>query len=345
MKIIINGKFLSQRITGVQRYAREILCELDKICTNLSVELVAPQNVEFPNFNNIKCVNYGKRSGTLWEQLDFAKYVRKSKGISLNLCNSAPLFCKKIVVIHDVKVKVHPEYFSKKFALWYKILFNNATKKARHIITVSQFSKSEIIKHYKVLEDKISVIYNAWQHYLKVEENNGALDKYSLNANDYFFAMCSLEPNKNLNWILNVAKNNSNCNFAVAGGFNKSVFSDNSYDIPSNVRLIGYVNDDDAKYLLKNCKAFLFPTFYEGFGIPPIEALVAGANKLIVTDSEVMHEVLGDAPIYINPNKYDYNLNELISDSKPILNAEEILNKYSWKKSAQELYKLLIKLS
>lgn len=181
MKVIINGRFLIHRVTGVERYAREILLELDKLIAPERMEMAVPSEVEdIPVYKNIKVVKIGRLHNRLWEHISFPWYVYTQKGISLNLCNVAPLLAPGIVCIHDVKVKVTPQYFSKKFLLWYNLLLRNAAKRARKIITVSEFSKTEIIKYFKVLPEKITVIPNAWQHYERIRYDENALIKYGL---------------------------------------------------------------------------------------------------------------------------------------------------------------------
>ena len=337
MKVIINGRFLIHRITGVERYAREILAELDKIIEPKSIELAVPPEAEdVPVYKNIKVVKTGKLHNRLWEHISFPWYVHTQKGISLNLCNVAPIPAPGIVCIHDVKVKATPQYFSKKFLMWYNLLLKNATKRAKLIITVSEFSKSEIVKYFRVSSDKITVIPNAWQHYERIAYDENALNKYGLEEGNYYFSMCSLEPNKNFKWIAEEAKENSDAIFAVAGSINKKVFADGlGFDCPENMKLLGYVSDEEAKTMMRDCKAFLFPTFYEGFGIPPLEAMSAGAKNIYVSDTTVMHEVFGDSVQYIDPDCYDNVFENNIEVSEDEIN--KTLEKYSWKKSAEKL--------
>ena len=338
MQIIINGRFLLHRITGVERYAHEILSELDRIIAPGEAEMaVPPETKNIPDYKNIKVVKVGKLHNRLWEHVSFPAYVRKRNGISLNLCNVAPLPNPGIVCIHDVKIKACPQYFSKKFILWYNLLFFNAIKRAKKIITVSEFSKKELCKYYSVDPKRIEVIPDAWQHYDRVDYDEGALEKYGLQKEEFFFSMCSLEPNKNFRWIAEAAKSSPNQVFAVAGSINKTVFAEGlGFECPENMKLLGYVSDEEAKTLMRDCKAFLFPTFYEGFGIPPLEALCAGAKCVVVSDTEVMHEIFEDAVNYINPNK---------QEAIPTTNrkgAKKILAKYSWERvSAPLLLKLL----
>lgn len=341
MKVIINGRFFIHRITGVERYAREILTELDKIIEPKSVELAIPSEVEkIPTYRNIVVVKVGKLHNRLWEHISFPLYVRLQNGISLNLCNVAPISSPGIVCIHDVKIKATPQYFSKMFLLWYNLLLTNETRRAKRVITVSEFSKSEIMKYFEIDQDKISVIPNAWQHFERIGYDENALVKYSLDKNNYFFSMCSLEPNKNFKWIAEVAKRNPNNIFAVSGSINDQIFAKGmGFKRPENMKLLGYVSDEEAKTLMRDCKAFLFPTFYEGFGIPPLEAISAGAKQVIVSNTDVMHEIFGMGVQYIDPYQFELFLDPNIKEK----DMEEVLNKYSWKKSAKKLKMVLEK--
>ena len=100
----------------------------------------------------------------------------------------------------------------------------------------------------------------------------------------------------------------------------------------------GYASDQLAKTLMKFCKAFIFPSYYEGFGIPPLEALSLGA-KVIVSNTASLPEIFGNSAYYISPDNADIDLNELIS--KPVADADEVLSKYSWEKSAKQLLDIL----
>lgn len=342
MKAIINGKFLTQKITGVQRYAREILLELDKIVNTNEIEIAVPNDdlIDTPSYKNISIVKVGKLKGNLWEQISFPLYVAKQNGVSINLCNTSPLLKPGIVCIHDVKINATPQYFNKNFVLWYRLLFYNTAKRAKKIITVSEFSKSEIIKYYGVDKEKIVVIPNAWQHFERIEYDENTLNKYNLESKRYYFAMSSLEPNKNFKWIAEAAKNNPDELFVVSGSINKKVFSENfSMDNVNNLKFLGYVSDPEAKTLMRECKAFLFPSFYEGFGIPPLEAIVAGATHIIVSDTPCMHEIYEKYACYIDPNDWDVNIDDLVS--KDQINLKEVQNKYSWKISAEKILAVL----
>lgn len=339
-KIIVNGRFLIHQITGVERYAREILLELDKIAAPGEIEMaVPPDATELPVYKNIEIIKVGRLNNRLWEHLSFPHYVKKKNGISLNLCNVAPLPEPGIVCLFDAKIKVHPEFFSKIFLLWYNLLFWNATKRAQLILTDSEAAKKDLQKYYSFLDThRIKVIYPGWQHYKRISYDESTLEKYSLKRENYYFAMGSLEPNKNFKWVAEVAKENPDQIFVVSGSINKKIFANGlGFDCPANMKLIGYAGDEEVKTLMRDCKAFLFPSFYEGFGIPPLEAISAGAKRVIVSDTDVMHEIFEDSVEYVDPKKYNYSLTGLHTK----VSRDKILRKYSWKNSAEQLYDLL----
>lgn len=342
MKIIVNGRFLLHQITGVERYAREIIAELDKMVVPGVVQLAIPPEVEnIPLYDNIGVIKIGKFHNHAWEHISLPLYAKREKGILLNLCNVAPLLSPGVVCIHDMKIKTTPQYFNKIFLLWYRLIFFNAIKRSSMIITVSEFSKKEICKYYHIKEEKIHVVPNAWQHYERINIDENVLAFFNLEKGKYYFSLSSLEPNKNFKWVAETARHNSNQIFVIAGLANKTIFAENSeFNYPKNIKFLGYVSDEKAKALMKYCKAFLFPTFYEGFGIPPLEAISAGTKHIIVSDTEVMHEIYKDLAIYIDPYCPCTNLDDLFVNES-IAAKQEVLKRYSWKKSANLLWKLL----
>lgn len=342
-RIIINGKFLSQKITGVQRYAREMTMEMDRLCEKGEVILaVNKRAVDIPDYKNISVKKIGLFSDNLWEQISLPFFVLRSRGICINLCNMVPILTPHIAVIHDVSFKVNKNFFSKKFALWYNFVFWLSMRRIKRIITVSRFSAEEIAREYDIDLNNIVVTYNGWQHMEKASHNSpeqDTLKKYGLEKEKFFFSMSSLAPNKNLKWIAAAAKDNPDYVFAVSGIVNTKVFGNAvNFEIPRNLKLLGYVSDCEAKELIRGCRAFLFPTFYEGFGIPPLEALSIDA-KAIVSDRSCMREIFGDAVYYVDPDDPRVCFDELLN--KPVGDAGGLLKKYSWEKSANILWKTI----
>ena len=160
--------------------------------------------------------------------------------------------------------------------------------------------------------------------------NFSILKKYGLERKKYFYALSSLSPNKNFKWILEEARQNPKETFVISG-MKIELFSDADLgDKPDNVIFTGYIRDEQVKALLSECKTFLFPTWYEGFGIPPLEALSCG-TKITVSDIPVMHEIYGNCANYIDPHTATYRGEELLGRND---HYEKILAKYSWKKTA-----------
>lgn len=344
VKIVINGKFFSQTVTGVQRYAREILSELDCLCPpdNGSAEfieliLAVDKNADnIPRYENIKVRRFGGFKGNLWEQFSLPLFALKEKAVCVSLCNMAPILKPDIVVIHDVSFKVNKRFFSKKFAFWYNFVFRAIIRRIKRIITVSEFSRGEIAREYEIDPSEITVAYNGWQHFDRTEADGNALERFGLEPQKYCFAMSSLAPNKNFRWIAENARRNPDMTYAVSGAINRKVFGDIfDFEKPENLRFLGYVSDGEAKSLMQGCCLFLFPTFYEGFGIPPLEAITVG-TRIAVSDASCMREIFGDNAAYLNPNDPDIDIHQLIQSAPEP--DRQLLDRYSWAGSAEILY-------
>lgn len=341
-KIIINGKIFTKKyITGVQRYTLEILKELDKLIEKDEIEICVPQSAtNIPNYKNFKIVKYSHLKNILWEQFAFPLYVKKNKGISVNLGNVSPWIEPGIVCIHDINCIKNPHNFQFKMRTWYSILFKRAMKKAKQVITVSEFCKKEMLDYYKVLESQIQVTYNSWEHFKEIESDNKVFEKFpQLLQKDFFFSLGTLTKHKNLEWVLRVAKRNPQYLFAISGWVNIKKFKKKlDLETPDNVIYLGYLSDGEVKAIYQKEKALLFPALYEGFGLPPIEALSVG-SKIVVADIPCMHEVFDNGAIYIDPYKYDVNLDDVLNTD--VCDPELILQKYSWKKSAERLLSII----
>ena len=145
---------------------------------------------------------------------------------------------------------------------------------------------------------------------------------------------------KNVKWVIEYAKKNPKDMFVLSG----KIPADDSYDLSyanslDNVKYLGYISDEQIVALYKNCKAFIFPSIYEGFGMPPMEAMAVGA-KAIVSKASCLPEVYEDTVFYIDPFDTNINLDKLLRE-QPVSSAEKVLNKYSWKASAEGVYDVI----
>lgn len=328
--------FYGQKPTGIYRYANEILTELDGMVCKNEYELVVPSHVKnVPSFQNIKTIRYGKIQGVLWEQTALLHYLIKNKAISVNFTNSMPLLKPGIIVIHDVGYRMNPSFYRTPHGilamLWHRFNYRWASLWKVPVITVSECSKKNITKYYQIDPKRIQVIKNAWQHVNRIVADTDAVNRYGLKQGSYFFTVGSISKRKNTGWIIETAKQLPREKFVIAGECAKN----SSWGvgvIPSNVLLIGYISDSEMVGLIQKCKAFLFPSLFEGFGIPPMEALGIGA-PVFVSDTESMHEIYGDSVSYIDPFAPAKELVPYRESTR----VERILGMYSWKESAIEI--------
>ena len=345
--VVINGRFLEQKITGVQRFALEVTKALDEFAAETPVPyiLAVPASVPdslIPVLKNIKVERPGSRSGILWEQTQLVSYLKKKNALVINLCSVTTLFYRHaIVCLHDICYSLHPDFVSSKNKLvraWHMLQDKTGAKKSLKILTVSNFSKKEIVDYYSIDPSKVVVLYNGWQHFSPQIEKDDFAEKFSFLADkdgQYFYTMSTLKKNKNFKWIVENAKHNPDKTYAVAGKIDVKKFGTSAaeYEAP-NIHYLGYVSDDDAKLLMKHAKAFVFPSLYEGFGIPPLEALAMG-TPVICSDATCLPEIFEDTVHYINPLNAHVNLDTILES--PVSDGGKLLAKYSWRNSAKIL--------
>ena len=347
-KYAINGRFVVRNLTGQERFARETFAELDKIIKPGWLEIVVPQYAEenkIPQYKNIKIVKWGHVKSHLWEQIDFFWYLILHGRTGINPCTTCPLLKPDINTLHDINQNVNPQFFTSRYGklstVWHTLMIYASFWFGKKVLTVSRFSKSEMVRVLKVNPDKIAVLGNGWQHVNRITPDDSIFDRYEqLKKGEYYFAASSLTPQKNFIWVINAAKKNPNAVFAIAGKKEKltELLTDG---VPGNLLFLGYVTDEEMKSLMQNCKAFIHPALYEGFGIPPIEAMANGA-PLIIAKASCLPEIFRNSVHYIDPYNSDVNIDALLKES--VEASEKVLNEYSWEKNAKELLEILKKI-
>ena len=338
-KIVINGRFLTQQITGVQRVAHELVREMDNLIKEKNIEVVvlAPKNIIFENlYKNIEIKRVGFLKGHFWEQLELPFYTLKERGILLNLCNTAPIINTGIVSLYDISFKVNPQFFSKKFSLYYKILIYILLKTSKKVITCSEFSKKEIYSNYSINKEKIIVNYCAGEHILRIKEDFNILQKFNLKSKKFYLAVSSINPNKNFKYIIELAKLYPEKKFVIVGKKNIKVFGELGVEDLKNLIWCGYITDEELKALYMTCKGFIYPSFYEGFGLPPLEAMVCGCEEIYVSNTSCLPEIFEESVIYLNP----YRVEKILGNMDKV-RKNYILEKYNWRRSMKNLLNLL----
>jgi glycosyltransferase involved in cell wall biosynthesis len=350
--VYINGRFLTQALTGVQRYATEMVKALDALLwsdgahTGRRVVLLIPRSAPQPDaLRRIEIRTVGLLRGQAWEQLELPRYA--GRGICLNLCNAAPLAGRSTVVaIHDAGVFAVPETYSRAFRLWYRLLHPALGRRAAAVVTVSEFSRLELVRHLGIAPNRITVIPNGGEHILAHPADPGVLGRLGL-AGRYVLAVSSQSPHKNFGGIMAaLAHVRQDFQLVFAGGTNSRVFR-LSATLPGKAYLAGRVTDGELRALYENAACFVYPSFYEGFGLPPLEAMACGC-PVIASRAASLPEVCGDAAMYCDPRD-PMDIARAIDAvlGNPELRADlrrrgpERAARFTWDKAARSLLHLL----
>lgn len=342
MKIFINGRFYSQKITGVQRYSRELLLALDEILAansrstpDLTV-LVPPSLAKYPTFKKIKVKKAGFLRGNFWEQIDLPIAARSRLLYSPG--NTGPFFSyKQALTIHDASVFAVPEAYSKPFRAKYSFLYKRFAKTAKHIFTDSKFSKQELIRYCGMDSEKMSVVFPGYEHLLRVESDESILSKLALEDRNYFLVVGSLSPHKNFDVVIKALEyiHDEAVQLVVTGGKFNRVFNDRDIIFPQKIILADYVSDGQLAALYGHAKALIVPSKYEGFGFPVLEGLAFGC-PVICSTAASLPEVGGDVVTYFDPDD-SRQLAEILQTgafSYDRRRVQQHLNHFQWRKCA-----------
>lgn len=309
LRVFINGRFFSQQVSGVQRYARETLNSLDVLLSEGEGEglrwiLLVPKGLSaLPVFRCIEVEEIGWFSGHLWEQLELPWCARTGVLFSFGL--TGPLAQRsQIITVHDANVIRIPEAYSWQFRMWYRFLVRYLVAHSVQTVVVSRFAATEAAACYGAKPERLRIAMEGWQHLLEVEPDERILDRAGLRDQTFALAVSSPTANKNFNAIVQALSlmGDEAPPCAVAGGGNHVVFSTENLSASSAMIPLGYVSDAELKALYKNATCFIFPSFYEGFGIPPLEAMSCGC-PVIASTAAAVSEVCGDAPLYFDPHQ------------------------------------------
>jgi glycosyltransferase involved in cell wall biosynthesis len=304
-KIYINGKFFCQRISGTQRYARELLNQLDRILSTeddqeIAIEILVPKQVQsMPRYTNLQVRTVGRMSGTKWEQMELPLYCQGQTLFTLT--GGAPLLhFPNIVTIHDAAVAAAPAGYSVAYRLWHRNVCRRMAKTAERIFTNSNFSKSELVKWYGAAPDKITVTYLGSDHFSHLEGDASALARFGISGK-YVLAVSSHNPNKNLRRVVEAMRHlrSTGPQLVIAGGHDNSVYQ-KSMKLPDGARVLGYVSDPELKALYENAACFVFPSLYEGFGLPPLEAMSSGC-PVVVSRAGSLPELFERVAFFCDP--------------------------------------------
>ncbi|NLL68051.1 MAG: glycosyltransferase family 4 protein [Clostridiaceae bacterium] len=266
---------------------------------------------------------------------------------------------KKVVMIYDMVYKVYPETMRKRTLYMLNKSLIKSCNRADKIITISEFSKQEIIKCLGIEKDKIVVMpvgvdTSIYHPYYKEEEICNVTEKYKL-PREYMLYLGTLEPRKNLERLIqaySLLKKEIPCvpKLVMAGGkgwMYEGIFETvKALQIEKDIIFTGYIKPEDSPILMRGAKMFLFPSLYEGFGMPPLEAMACG-TPVLVSNAASLPEVVGDAGLQVDPFSIDdikNGIKLLIEDenkrSELSLKGIERAKLFTWDKSVEIVQKV-----
>jgi glycosyltransferase involved in cell wall biosynthesis len=294
--IALNARFYSHVPTGMQRYGIEMATRLSDL-----LEVVRPASP------------LRGAQGHLWEQV----YLPTASGNRLlwSPNNTGPLaVARQICTMHDIIPVEHPEWFNARFAAWYRWLLPRLTNRVRHLIAVSQFTKDRLVERFGVHPDKISVIWNGVDAQFRPrspQEIAAVRAALGIRSPRYLLSLGSLEPRKNLRRLLTAWSRlkrelPDDLGLVIVGSKGHSlVFQDAGVtETPEGVQFTGYAQQEDLPALYSGAMALVYPSLYEGFGLPPLEAMACG-TPVITSNTTSLPEISGGAALLVDPLNVD----------------------------------------
>lgn len=335
MKILIDGRVLAHNhISGVQRHAKEIVKALQEADYTISIAI--------PKYKN----RYYQQ---IWEHTLLPYYARK---YDILYCpsNIAPLYfphkTKLVITLHDLAFLDFPKQYSSVFQKYYAFLIPKILRNAQHIVTISNFSKERIIQEYPWTEKKLNVIYHGISPYFTASEEK---------KSDYILYVGSMNEIKNFQAVLKIFLmpefKTTPLKMVLPG---VSTFTQETKistllkkaQSADNIEIIDSVSQDELQIYYQNAKLFVFPSFHESFGFPPLEAMACG-TPVIVSKVTALPEICGNAALYVDPystkdiaEKIQLLLSDTLLQEQYITKGLTQVKQYTWGKAAKAYLKV-----
>lgn len=353
-QVFVNGRFLTQPITGVQRFAREVTTALARLADQGALPetmILTPgsaQNTQavasHPSFG-LPIQAIGRTGGHLWEQTELPWTARH--GIVLGLGNTGPLLAghRQVVVIHDAGVFDVPGSYSRPFRVWYRTMQRQLVRGGAHIVTVSEFSRQRILAHLAIPASRITVAYEGAEHVLRATTAPEILDRHGLRPGRFVLVIGAGADHKNLAALhrLAAALPARDMVLAIVGMQKPPRFAARGTGTWPTSRTLGRVTDGELRSLYEAAACLVFPSRYEGFGLPPLEAMTCGC-PVIATRGGAVEEICGVSAVYADATDPDslVRLSWALFDDPARASAlrstgRTHAGRFSWEKTARTL--------
>jgi glycosyltransferase involved in cell wall biosynthesis len=351
----INGRFLTQPVTGVQRYAREITSALDRLLTerhpwarDLSIDIVCPPGAKHDlPLRRITVRATSRGSGYYWEQFELPAAARCGL---LSFCNVGPIIANRhVLCIHDVNTFLAPASYSWKFRTLYRWLLPTLGRAASRVVTVSNFSASQIARLGIALPSKVTVIPNGREHASRWISRHSPSTR-AVACDRTIVVIGSPAPHKNVAMLLGLSKDlaAAGLKLAVVGSLGAKVFASCQVgEVERSVFWLGRVTDAEIAALLQDCLCLAVPSLTEGFGLPALEAMALGC-PVVVSDRASLPEICADAALYgppDEPHRWLAHFLALKEDRELRIEMRRrgiaAAQRYSWSQSAERYLQVL----
>lgn len=307
--IIINGKFLAHELTGVHRVGtelirqcHELLAEDTDLAARVTIELwVPPRGRERAAKLGVPFRVVRPLEGVAWGQLTLPLAARGRTVLSFG--NVGPLLTRNAVtMIQDAQVHSTPKSYGPLFRLWYRFHQPIAGRRHKRILTVSEFSRVQLGRYGIAGPQAVAVIRNGADHVLRDRPDESIVGRLGLEAGRYVVALANIQPHKNISLLLAVfaADEMREITLVLFGAATRRDFENAGMTVPQNVCFAGRLRDDELWGLYAQALCLAFPSLTEGFGLPPLEAMMMGCPA-IVAPRGALPETCGDAAAYADP--------------------------------------------
>lgn len=295
--IVINGHFKAQQATGVQRYAREIIKEFDRKGWDYRY-VDPPQKLASDKLRQLWM------QGGMPFQLSGAELLWSPTNIG-------PVFCRnQVLTLHDISDQLHAEWFDAQYVGWRSVVLPPLLKRVKGIITVSEYSKQTIIEQFPYTRDRIEVIYNGVRtdhFYLRPQEEIDVMKEKHKLQKPYVITVGSLDPRKNINgliaaWNRLPERIRNEMELVIAGGEASKFAFQMEEEVDDSVRFLGYVPYEELPALYSGAIIFAFPSHFEGFGLPVLEAM-ACRTPVVTSNTTSLKELAEGYALTVNPKE------------------------------------------
>ncbi len=355
--VAINGRFLTQRVTGVQRFAAEVTGALDRMAAEGAcppARLLVPAggaDADVSAFPHLAIERFGRLRGQAWEQAELPLRARGSVLVSLG--NTAPLLAgrRQAVVVHDAGAFDTPESYSAAFRAWYRALHRALPRAGARLLTVSEFSRGRIAQRLRLDPGRIGVVPEGGEHILREPADAAVLARHGLQPGRFALVVGTRAAHKGLDALAEAAALLAarGMRMAVAGAADPNIFRGAGNPDGAAVAVLGRVTDPELRALYEAALCLIFPSRYEGFGLPPLEAMSCGCPVLAAASGAVP-EVCGDAALWFDaadsgPRRPAEALDRLLREQGLAEGLRrrglERAARFSWRAAAERLLALL----